>query len=156
MTLLCAALLIGIAAGLRAMSAPAITSWAIVLNCIGPVHGWPSFMGDEWTPWLFTVAAIAEAVADKLPNTPSRKVSLQFCARLVVGGLCGATFGATATWTDAWIGAAVWGALGALIGTLYGAHYRARLARALRSDRPAAFLEDAVTLILAAAAVAIA
>ena len=41
------------------------------------------------------------------------------------------------------------GAAGAVAGTLGGAEARARLARAIGNDRPIAFLEDGVAIVLA-------
>ena len=41
-------------------------------------------------PMFLTALALAEYVADQHPRTPSRKVPMQFGARLVSGALCGA------------------------------------------------------------------
>src|SRR5262249_4096336 len=66
------AFLIGLVAGLRAMTAPAAVSWAARLGWLN-LHGTPlAFLGAAVTPWIFTVAAIGEIVNDKLPKTGSR------------------------------------------------------------------------------------
>jgi uncharacterized membrane protein len=92
--LIALALIAGLVAGLRALTAPAAVSWAARLGLL-PVDGtWLAFMGYAWTPWVFTVLALVEFVTDQLPSTPSRKVPVQFGARLVSGALCGATIGA--------------------------------------------------------------
>ncbi|MDO6413453.1 DUF4126 domain-containing protein [Sphingomonas sp. BIUV-7] len=138
------ALLIGIVAGLRAMTAPAAVALAARFHA-WPIEGsWLAFMGYRFTPWIFALAAAAELVTDQLPSTPSRKVPPQFGARIVMGALAGATIGATAgaLWTGG-----VAGIVGAVIGTLGGAALRHALARAFGSDRPAALLEDAVALV---------
>ena len=97
------ALLIGIIAGLRAMTAPAAVSWAASLGALKLSHTPLAFMGSEITAIIFTVLAIVELVTDKLSKTPSRKVPMQFGARLVSGGFCGAAVGLAG---DAWVGGA--------------------------------------------------
>ena len=149
--LLGAAALIGIVAGLRAFTAPAIVSWAAAYGLLGVVEGWPSFMAKIYVPWIFTVLALGEMVTDQLPSPPSRKVPMQFGARLVMGGLAGATIGAA---HGAWIAGLAAGVVGAVIGTLGGAAARGALAKAFGSDRPAAFLEDAAAIALGVLAVA--
>ena len=141
-----AALLIGVVAGLRAMTAPAVASWAARLGWLN-VQGTPvGWMGAAVTPWIFTIAALAELVADKLPKTGSRKAPGPFGARIVTGALAGATVGASAGMLAVGL---VLGALGAVIGTLGGYQVRARLARAFGRDLPAALIEDAIAIVLA-------
>lgn len=82
--------LIGIAAGLRAMMAPVLVSWAAYCGLVAIKGGWLEWLGYRFTPWILTVAALVELVTDKLPSTPSRRVPQQFGARLVSGGLAGA------------------------------------------------------------------
>src|ERR1700677_401600 len=83
-------LLIGIIAGLRALTAPAAVSWAARLGWL-PLAGTPlAFLGYAATPYIFTVIALFELVNDQLPKTPSRTVPPQFIARIVTGGLSGA------------------------------------------------------------------
>ena len=138
------ALLIGIVAGLRAMTAPAVASWAAYAGRLS-LTGTPlAFMGSWWAPWLLTALALAELVTDQLPSTPSRKVPMQLGARIVTGALAGATIAATGASLAA--GAAA-GAVGAGIGTFGGASFRARLAVFFGEDRPAAFIEDAIAII---------
>jgi uncharacterized membrane protein len=141
------ALLIGVVAGLRAMLAPAAVSWAAHLGLINLSGTWLAFLGYHWTPWILSVAAIAELVTDQLASTPSRKVPPQFGARIVMGALSGATIAAP---SGAWISGAVAGIVGAVAGTLGGAAGRARLAAAFGKDRPAAIVEDVVALLAAA------
>ncbi|HYD45646.1 MAG TPA: DUF4126 domain-containing protein [Phenylobacterium sp.] len=137
------ALLIGVVAGLRAMTAPAAVAWAAARGLL-PLAGTPlAFLSYAITPWIFAVLALVELVTDQLPKTPSRRVPVQFGARILSGALCGA---AIATPAGAlWIGAAL-GAVGAVIGTLGGAAARARLAAAFGRDRPAALIEDVVAI----------
>ena len=144
--LLFLALLIGIVAGLRAMTAPAAVSWAGYAGWLA-LAGTPfAFMGGWWAPWLFTVLALGEFITDQLSSTPSRKVPMQFGARVAAGALSGATIAATGGRLA--VGAAA-GAVGAVIGTFGGAILRARLAAYFGQDRPAAFIEDAIAIIAA-------
>jgi len=138
------ALLIGIVAGLRTMTAPAVVSWAAYLGWFDPGNGWLSFMSHWITPRIFTILALAELIADQLPSTPSRTVPMQFVARIIAGKLTGATLGASGGML---VGGMIAGVVGAVIGTLGGRAVRGKLAASLGSDRPAAFLEDAVAII---------
>jgi len=140
------AFLIGIVAGSRALTAPAAVSWAARLDYLHLDGSWLAFMGYAWTAWIFTALAIIELVTDQLPSTPSRKVPMQFGARIVSGALSGATIGASGS---SWIVGLIAGVVGAVIGTYGGAEVRARLAKAFRSDTPAAFIEDAAAIIVA-------
>lgn len=140
------ALLIGVVAGLRAFTAPAAVSWAAAIGWIDLSGTWASFMGATITPWILTLAALAELVGDKLPNTPSRKVPMQFGARILMGAFSGAVLGLVG---GEWIGGLVAGAVGAVIGTLGGAAVRSRLAAAFGRDLPAALIEDVVAIVAA-------
>ncbi len=141
------ALVIGIVAGLRAMAAPAAIAWAARLGRLDLHASWLAFLGYRWTPWIFSLAALGELVNDKLPATPSRKVPPQFGARVVSGALCGGAVGVAAG--SCLIGA-VLGAIGAVLGTLGGARARVALAAPFGKDMPAALIEDAVAIIVAA------
>jgi uncharacterized membrane protein len=144
MSILIIAILIGIIAGLRAMTAPAAVSWAAYLGWLPLAGTWASFMGHWIAVAIFTLAALAELVADQLPSTPSRKVPQQFGARILSGALCGAVIGATG---GALLIGLVAGVIGAVIGTYGGAEARARLAGAFGQDLPAALIEDAVAIL---------
>lgn len=141
MTYLWIALLLGVIAGLRAMTPLAAVSWGAHLGLIVPA-GWLGVLGYAWTPWILTVLALAELVTDQLPSTPSRKVPVQFGTRLVSGAVCGAAVGGA---EGLWFGATL-GAIGAVLGTLGGAAVRARLATTFGRDLPAALLEDLVAV----------
>src|ERR671922_2116790 len=61
---------IGVVAGLRSMTAPAIVAWAAHLGWLN-LSGSPlAFMGSLWAAAIFTLGALAEFVADQLPTTP--------------------------------------------------------------------------------------
>ena len=137
------AFLIGIVAGLRSMTAPAAVSWASYLGRLHLGGTWLAFLGSRWTPWILTLLALGELVADQLPSTPSRTAPLGFGGRIVTGALSGAAVG---TAGGTMLGGAIAGIAGAVIGTLGGHAFRARLAAAFGNDRPAAFIEDAIAI----------
>jgi uncharacterized membrane protein len=139
------ALLAGIVAGSRTLTAPAAVSWAARLGGLNLDGSWLAFMGYAWTPWIFSVLALVEFVTDQFPSTPSRKVPPQFGARLVSGALCGATLGASG---GSWIAGLVVAVIGAVIGTYGGAEIRARMAKAFGRDLPAALIEDGGAIVL--------
>lgn len=144
MSLYILALLIGVIAGLRAMTAPAAVSWAAYLGWIN-LQGTPlAFLGSPIAAYILLLAALAELVTDQLPKTPSRSVPVQFGARIVTGGLSGAALGAAG---GSLIGGLVAGIVGAVIGTLAGAAGRGALAGAFGKDMPAALIEDAVAIV---------
>ena len=137
------ALPIGVIAGLRTMTAPAAVSWAARRGRL-PLQGTRlAFLGFAATPYVISALAVAEMVTDTLPMTSSRTVPLQFGARLVSGGLCGAAIGLP---SRALAGGVAAGMVGAFIGTLAGSAARGWLAGALGRDLPAALLEDAVAV----------
>ncbi len=137
------ALLIGIIAGLRTMTAPAAVAWATYLGRLDLSGTWLAFLGNVWVRWILTALALVELVVDQLPSTASRKVPVQFGARILTGALSGACIGAA---SGSWVVGLLVGAIGAVVGTLGGSAFRARLAAAFGSDRPAAFIEDAVAV----------
>jgi uncharacterized membrane protein len=139
---------IGIVAGLRAMTAPALVSWAAHLGWLN-LHGTPlAFMGSIVTVAIFSLAAIGEYVNDKLPKTPSRTAPPSVIARMVMGGLSGACLCAASS--QSLLLGVLLGAIGALIGTFGGYQVRTRLVRALHvKDIFVALPEDLIAISLA-------
>jgi uncharacterized membrane protein len=141
--ILALALLIGVVAGLRAITAPAAVAWAAYLGWL-PLSGTPlAFLANLAAPCVLTLLALGELVGDQLPKTPSRKVPVQFGTRILMGAISAAAIAAPSG--QLWVGA-VAGAVGAVIGTLGGAAARARLAQGFGRDLPAALLEDVVAV----------
>ena len=139
------ALLAGIVAGSRTMTAPTAVGWAAHLGFLDLDGSWLAFMGNTWVVWGFSLLALLELIADQLPSTPSRKVPLQFGARLVSGALCGAALGVPG---GSWFLGLVAGVIGAVIGTYGGAEIRARMAKAFGRDPPAGLIEDIGAIVL--------
>jgi uncharacterized membrane protein len=141
---------IGVVAGLRALTPLAAVAWGSRLNewpLIGTHLAW---MGNAIMPWVFSVLAVGELINDKLPATPSRKIPPQFIARVVSGALSGAVIGGA---EDSLLIGLIAGAVGAVAGTLGGSAVRARLSAAIRNDLTAALIEDVVAIGLAVAVV---
>jgi uncharacterized membrane protein len=138
------AFLIGVIAGLRSLTAPAVVSWAARFGWLHVENTWLAFLGFAATPYILSVLAIGELIADKLPNTPSRKAPPGFITRIVTGGLSGAAIGAT---SGSWMFGLVLGIIGAIAGTLGGYELRSRLVKATGGkDLPIALLEDAIAI----------
>jgi uncharacterized membrane protein len=139
------ALLIGVVAGLRSLTAPAVVSWAGHRNWLN-LHNTPlSFIGSTGAVVIFVLLAIVELVADQLPSTPSRLQPPGLIARIILGGLSGA--GVAVAGAQSIALGAILGAAGAIAGAFVGYEVRTRLVRALKvPDLVVALLEDAVAI----------
>jgi hypothetical protein len=134
------ALLIGMVAGLRAFTAPAVLAWAAMLHWINLSGTWASWMGHWATVAVLTVLAVGELISDKMPTLPSRKSAPQFLTRLASGAFSGAVLGTA--WGYRW-GSLGAGLIGAVLGTLGGYAARTRLVASNGGrDRPVALGED--------------
>jgi uncharacterized membrane protein len=138
------ALLIGVIAGLRALTAPAVVAWGAVLGWIDLDGKWSEWVAHPITLTVLTIGLLAELVTDQLPKTPSRRTAPQFITRLLMGAFAGAVIGSAFFHTFSALGA---GMIGAVLGTLGGAEVRSRLASSRSGqDRPGAILEDVVAV----------
>jgi uncharacterized membrane protein len=139
------AFVLGIVAGLRSMTPPAVVAWAAHWGWLR-LDGTPlAFLESAPVRYILLVAMLAELVADQLPITPARTSPGPFIARIVSGGFAGATLAVGLGGSLA--AAAVAGGLGAVVGTLGGYRARTGLVRALRvPDFPIALLEDLVAI----------
>jgi uncharacterized membrane protein len=146
------ALGIGIVAGLRSLTAPAVVAWAAHLGRLD-LHDSPlRFMGTAAAVAVFTLGALVELVADQLPKTPARTKAVPLTARILMGGLSGACVcaGAGAGAGRSLAAGAVLGAVGGVIGAFGGYQVRTRLVRALGvHDAVVAIPEDIVAIGLA-------
>jgi len=136
-------LLIGVIAGLRSLTAPAVVAWAAHLGWINLQHHWVEWVGHPTWVVIFTILAVVELVTDKLPKTPSRTAPPGFGARLVMGGFSGYVVGIP--WGHPWTALGA-GVIGAVLGTLGGHRARGQLAARAGRDLPIALLEDAVAI----------
>jgi uncharacterized membrane protein len=141
-----AALLLGIVAGLRAVTPIAAVSWAAYLGWLDLSGTWAGFLGNIVTVIVLSILAIIEYVGDQLPTTPSRKSVPQFAGRIILGGAAGLVVGLPDG--PLWIATLILGVIGAIIGTLGGYEARRRLATAFGRDLPAGLLEDVVAIVV--------
>jgi uncharacterized membrane protein len=140
------ALGIGIVAGLRSLTAPAVVAWGAHLTWLN-LHGSPlAFIGSTTAVAIFSLLAIGELIADKLPTIPKRTAPAPLLARVVTGGLCGACLFAAAG--QPLIGGALLGAIGGIVGAFLGYGIRSRLDLHIR-DLVVAVCEDVVAVGLA-------
>lgn len=142
------ALGIGVVAGLRAMTAPAVVAWAGHLAWLDIWGTYFAFMGSKWAVIIFTIAALGEFVTDQLPKTPARTTAGPLGARIVMGALTGACV-AVAGRAPLMVGALL-GALGAVIGAFAGYKARVGLVKSLGvPDFAIAIPEDLLAIGLA-------
>jgi uncharacterized membrane protein len=138
------AALIGVIAGLRALTAPAVVSWGAFLGWINVDGKWSEWMAHPITLTVLTIFLLIELVTDQLPKTPSRKTAPQFVTRLIMGAFAGAVIGSAFFHTFSALGA---GVVGAVLGTMGGAAVRQKLYDTNNGkDRPGAFIEDVVAV----------
>ena len=143
MTLLLA-FLIGFFAGLRSLTAPAATAWAVYLGWLR-LERPLSIIGSLLSVAIFTLLAVVELVADKLPKTPSRTSPPGLIARIVMGGLTGACVAAGEA-QGALLGSML-GAVGGVVGCFGGYQARTRLVKSSGvPDTYIALLEDVVAV----------
>ena len=139
---------IGLVAGLRSLTAPAAVSWAAHLGWLN-LHSSPlAFMGSTVAVAILSLLAIGELIADKMPKTPSRTSLVPLLARILMGGLCGASLCASAN-QPLLIGALL-GGMDAVIGAFAGYEIRRRLVSKLNTkDIFIAIPEDLIAIGLA-------
>jgi uncharacterized membrane protein len=136
---------IGIVAGLRSLTGPAVVAWAARLGWLN-LHGTAlSFIGSTVAAAIFTILAALELVADQLPSTPARTKPPGLIARIVLGGLSGAAV-ALAGGQSAALGGCL-GAVGGVVGAFVGYRAHTGLVRALKvPDLVIAVPEDLVAI----------
>ena len=135
---------IGLIAGLRSMTAPALVSWAAHLKWIELQNSPLSFLSSTAAAYILTLGAIGELIVDKFPSAPNRTDAFGLIARAVTGAVSGAALCTTANRSLA-LGA-ILGAAGGIIGGFAGYQIRTRLVRALEAPLVVALLEDAVAI----------
>jgi uncharacterized membrane protein len=139
---------IGIVAGMRSLLAPAVVAWTAHFDLLN-LNGSPlAFMGSRIAVAIFTIFAVGELVADKLPKTPKRTAFAPLSARIVLGGLSGACLFATTG--KSLLAGGVLGGIGGLIGAFAGYEIRRRIVSNLHiKDLFVAICEDVVAIALA-------
>jgi len=137
---------IGIVAGLRSLTAPAVVAWGAHLGWLN-LHGSPlAFMGSTTAVAIFSVLAIGELIADKLPMMSKRTAPAPLMARVVTGGLCGACLCAAAG--KSLLAGTLLGGIGGIVGAFLGYGIRRHLDLHIK-DLVVAVCEDLVAVGLA-------
>ena len=139
---------IGIVAGLRSLLSPAVVAWAAHFGWLNLHGSLLAFMGSTAAVAIFSIFAIGELIADKLPTTPKRTNFAPLLARIVLGGLSGASLCAGAG--KSLVAGALLGGIGGVIGAFVGYEIRRRVVNNLHiKDTFVAICEDAVAIALA-------
>jgi uncharacterized membrane protein len=140
------ALGIGIVAGLRSLTAPAVVTWGAHLNWLN-LHGSRlAFIGSTTAVAIFSLLAIGELIADKLPMIPKHAAPAPLMARVVTGGLCGACL--CAAMGKSLLAGTLLGGIGGILGAFLGYGIRRRLDLHIK-DLVVAICEDVVAVGLA-------
>ena len=136
---------IGVVAGLRSMTAPAVVAWAARLGWIH-LSGSPlAYIGSTWVVAFCSLGAVGEYIADKLPNAPARTAAIGLTARIVTGAASGACL-AVAGGASLGLGGLL-GVIGAIVGAFGGYRARVGLVRTLNcSDFAIAIPEDLIAI----------
>ena len=114
---------IGMIAGMRTMTAPALVSYKLAqMRPVPLTNSKLSFLTSSTTTNVLTVLAVGELIADKMPGTPDRIGQPQVWGRIGSGALSAAAL-TEADGESAPIGAVI-GALGAVAGAFAFFHLR--------------------------------
>jgi uncharacterized membrane protein len=143
--ILCLAFAIGVIAGLRTFTAPAVVCWAAHLGWINLHGSHLAFLGSIITVMVVTLLAIFELANDKLPKTPNRTTPGPLGARIVLGALSGAAL-AIAGGQGALLGA-ILAIVGAVVGAFGGYQVRHQIVTQLKvNDIVVALTEDLIAI----------
>lgn len=108
-------------------------------------RSWLSFLANKVSLGVFTLLAIGELIADKLPFIPARTQIGPLVARIVFGALCGAAL-CVSGGASLLLGALL-GAVGGVAGAFAGYNYRRVLSPGSKiPDLLIALLEDVVAV----------
>jgi len=145
MTLLLFCFLLGCVAGLRSLTAPAVVCWAAHLGWLHFSGTKLAFINQPSTLIVFTLLAVVELIADKLPKTPARTAPLGLIARIVVGGSIGVALATSAGMSVPF--PMMVAAIGALVGTFGGYNIRrALVSKGRLPDFAVALAEDMIAI----------
>ena len=137
--------LLGCVNGLRSLTPPALVCWAAQLGWLHFAGTRLAFISYRSTLIVFTLLAVIELIADKLPNTPARTAPLGLIARIFLGGACGLALA-----TSIGIGlsfSVLLASIGGLVGAFVGYHIRRLVvSRAHVPDLVAAVAEDLIAI----------
>lgn len=139
------AALMGIVAGMRSMTAPAVVSRLASAAGMPVGRSGLDFLHNPVFPRVISILAAGELIADKLPFMPSRTAPFSLASRAISGAASGAAL-CSAKKRPAWLGA-LFGAGGAVAGTYAAYELRHRLVKKLRLPDPfVAVAEDVLAI----------
>lgn len=137
--------LLGCVDGLRSLTPPALVCWAAHLGWLHFAGTRLAFIHHRSTLIIFTVLAIAELIADKLPNTPARTAPLGLTARIVLGGASGFAVATSAGLSLSF--SILLGSIGGFAGAFLGYHSRRLIVSKLHvPDFAVAAVEDLIAI----------
>jgi uncharacterized membrane protein len=141
--------MLGFLTGLRSMTPMAVLCWFAYAKQFDEVQGtWAEWTSRLAVAIVFTVLAVAELVADKLPKTPNRTSPGPLMVRLLLGALIGAIAAIGVNGSS--VEGGFLSAITALAGAFCGYHIRNEIVDRLRpEDWQVAIVEDALTVALA-------
>jgi uncharacterized membrane protein len=119
------AFLIGCICGLRSMTAPAVVAWGSHFGWLHLEGSLFAFFANKISLVVFSLFAIGELIADKLPFIPGRTQAGPLGVRVVFGAMCGAGLCISAATSPVF--GAILGGLGGVAGAFAGYNYRLRL-----------------------------
>jgi uncharacterized membrane protein len=144
-TVLALAFGIGCVCGLRSMTAPALVCWGAHLGWLNLVGSRLVFLRMAICVAIFSLLAIGELVADKLPGIPGRNTAISLIIRFLFGGACGLVLAIAGHAPAA--AAFLLGGLGGLVGGLGGYYVRRNIKRVFKlPDFPVALTEDLIAI----------
>ncbi|MFZ0806407.1 MAG: DUF4126 family protein [Candidatus Sulfotelmatobacter sp.] len=137
--------LLGCVDGLRSLTPPALICWAAHFGWLHFAGTRLAFIHHRSTLIVFTVLAVIELIADKLPKTPARTAPLGLVARICFGGACGLGV-ATSAGTSLFFSALL-GSTGGVVGAFAGYHSRHFVvSKAHVPDFVVAVVEDVIAI----------
>ena len=137
--------LFGCVDGLRSLTPPALVCWAAYLGWLHFARTKLAFINHRSTLIVFTVLAVGELIADKLPNAPARTAPVGLIARICLGGACGLGLATSEGISLSFSG--LLGSIGALVGAFGGYHSRRLMvSKAHVPDLAVAVVEDAIAI----------
>src|SRR3984957_1337353 len=143
MGILLFAFLIGCVCGLRSMTAPAVVAWGAHMGWLHLDGSWLAFLANKISLVIFSLFAVGELIADKLPFIPRRTEAGPLGVRIIFGALCGAALCLSGAASP--VLGAILGGLGGIAGAFAGYNYRRSLSRGAKlPDFLIALLEDLV------------
>src|SRR5205823_174080 len=88
---------VGVAAGLRSLSPPAVVAWAAYLGWLNLSDSALRFMASTIAVVMFSLLAVFELIPDLLPQTGKRTAPVPLAPPFFMGGRCAACFYAAST-----------------------------------------------------------